>query len=137
MHVEECLHRLVPCKWCNVRNKIDELDAHLLICSNRPVPCPNRCTNCTGEMQYFRPSETTHHRTLCNMELIDCKYAMAGCNIINLRKDMLLHEDDTKVHSSTVFDALQTAQEKHFELELFKVIAQVRIEKQNVLCDHH
>jgi hypothetical protein len=71
------------------------------------------------------------------MELIDCKYAMAGCNIKHLRKDMPLHEDDTKVHFTTVFDALQIAQEKQFKLEQFKVKAQVRIGEQNVLCEHH
>jgi hypothetical protein len=77
----------------------------------------------------------THHRTLCSMELIDCKYTMAGCNIKHLRKDMPLHEDDTKVHFTTVFDALQIAQEKQFEAEQYKVRALARIEEQDLIFD--
>jgi hypothetical protein len=47
-HIETCLHRLTPCQWCNIRQKIDQLDAHSLICGKRPVPCPNSCLDVNG-----------------------------------------------------------------------------------------
>lgn len=120
-HVENCLHRLIPCEFCNVRKKVDVLDAHVLICPKRPVPCPNSCTNCTEEIQYFRPSEIAQHLTLCSIELIDCKCATVGCHIKHTRRSMLLHENDTNVHFSLIFDALQTAQTEGIELNRFKV----------------
>ncbi len=127
-HVENCLHRLIPCEFCNVRKKVDVLDAHVLTCPKRPVPCPNSCKNCsTGEIQYFRPSEITQHRTVCGMESIDGNCAMAGCKRKHIRKLMPLHENDINVHFSLLFDALQTAQAEVIELNQFKVTAQAQM----------
>jgi hypothetical protein len=42
-HIENCLHRLIPCKWCNLRRKIDAVDAHVLVC---PKGCCMNALNC-------------------------------------------------------------------------------------------
>jgi hypothetical protein len=126
-HVENCLHQLLPCKWCNLRRKIDAVDAHVLVCPKGPVPCPNSCLDDSGEVQCFGLTEIPHHRTSCSMEMIDCKYAMAGCKIKLLRKDMPVHENDTGSHFNCLLDSLLTAQIKISELDQFKVVSEAKI----------
>jgi hypothetical protein len=119
-HVETCLHRLTPCQWCNIRQKIDQLDAHSLICGKRPVPCPNSCLDVDGAVLYLDPSEIVNHRNLCSLEVIGCKFGGAGCKIKLMRKDMPLHENDTVSHIGCLLEALQTAQAEIIELKKFR-----------------
>lgn len=130
-HMKNCLHRLIACKWCNLRKKVDLLDAHLLTCHKRPVPCPNGCLDINGKVRNFCPSELPPHRALCTMEFIDCKYAMSGCKIKLLKKHMPLHESDDGVHISGLLDALQTAQEKIIESNQFILTAHMKISEQD------
>jgi hypothetical protein len=116
-HIEDCIHRLSPCKWCSLGKKINLLDAHLLTCLERFVPCPNSCLDVDGAITHLHASEITHHRTLCLMELTECKFAVAGCTTQLLRKDMALHENDPGVHNRCFLNALQIAQAKIRELE--------------------
>jgi len=115
-HIESCLHRLIPCQWCNVRNKIDQLDAHSLECGKRPVPCPNSCMDMNGVIQYFDPSKLAHHRSLCSLESINCKFSVAGCKTKQMRKDMPIHENDTVSQIGCLFEALQKAQKDIIKL---------------------
>jgi hypothetical protein len=117
-HIENCLHRLIPCKWCRLRKKVDNLDAHLLACPKRPVPCSNNCLDENGIVQSFRPHEINNHRsTICPLELIDCKFATAGCQKKIQRRHMSLHENDAGVHLNCLLNALQTAQTKICQMD--------------------
>jgi hypothetical protein len=55
------------------------------------------------------------------MEVIGCKFAISGCKVQLLRKDMTLHEKDSGgAHTSCLLDALdalQIAQVRNRELE--------------------
>jgi hypothetical protein len=111
-HIETCLHRLILCQWCNIRKKIDLLDAHLLTCHKRPVPCPNSCLDVNGAVLCFDSSEIGQHRSVCSMESIACKFGSVGCKVELMRKDMPLHEVDAGAHIGCLLEALQTAQAK-------------------------
>lgn len=97
-HTENCLHRQIICTFCKQRKKIDSIEAHLLDCPERPVPCPNGCLNMKGDIVCVSPSSIPSHRGVCPMELIDCKFVGVGCEIKLLRKDMPLHENDAGAH---------------------------------------
>jgi hypothetical protein len=116
-HIEHCPHRLIPCEWCRLRKKVDALDAHLLVCSKRPISCPNNCLDENGILRFFRPREIDHHRTLCPMELIDWKFAIAGCGTKLQRGHMSLHKNDAGAYISCFLNALQTQQAKICQMD--------------------
>jgi hypothetical protein len=116
-HVEDCIHRPVVCEWCEIVKSADAIDLHLRWCSNRPVPCPNKCLDVNREVLKFLPSDMDHHRALCAMELVDCAFVECGCKTKLQRKDMPLHEQDVGAHMVYFFGALQTAQKKIALLE--------------------
>jgi hypothetical protein len=68
-----------------------------------------------GVVTHLYASEIAHHRTLYLMEVIGCRFDMAGCKIQLLRKDMAF-EKDSGAHTSTLY-ALQIAQARIRELE--------------------
>lgn len=111
-HIKTCLHRLIPCGWCNIRKKFDSFDAHLLTCHKRPLPCPNDCLDVNGAVLCFDSSEIGPHRSICSMESIACKFGSVGCKVELVRKDMPLHEVDAGAHIGCLLEALQTAQAK-------------------------
>jgi hypothetical protein len=42
-HIDNCIHQLSPCKWCNLGQNTALLDVHLLTCCEHFIPCPNGC----------------------------------------------------------------------------------------------
>jgi hypothetical protein len=112
-HIVDCIHRLLPCKWCGLEGSANLLDAHLLICDGRHIPCPKNCLDVHGEVLSFPWSEITSHRTICEMESVGCAFAEGGCKVKLPRKDMPLHEKDAGAHMVCLFGALKTAQEKN------------------------
>jgi hypothetical protein len=97
-HIDNCLYRLVSCKLCNQRKKFDLMVAHLLECPERPLPCPNGCLDSNGEVAIFSPRSILHHRKICAMEVIDCKFVGVGCQMKMSRIDIVLHENDANAH---------------------------------------
>jgi hypothetical protein len=133
-HIESCLHRLLPCKWCELKYKVDALEAHLLVCPKRPVPCPNSCLDANGALLWLCPTMISQHCTQCTMESISCKFAPVGCKIMLLRKEMPIHEIDASAHIGCLLEALQTSQAalqisqaKSIELNRLQVTAQEKI----------
>lgn len=133
-HIGSCLHRLLPCKWCELKHMVDTLEAHLLACPKRPVPCPNSCLDANGAVLWLCPTIISQHRTQCTMESISCKFAPVGCKIKLLRKEMPMHEIDASAHIGYLLEALQTSQAalqisqaKIIELNRLQVIAQTKI----------
>jgi hypothetical protein len=116
-HINICLHRVLPCQWCNIRQKFDLLDVHLLVCRKRPVPCPNSCLDVNGAVLCIDPSELANHRNICSMESVGCKFGSVVCKVNLMRKDMSLHENDAGAHIGCLLVALQTAQTKITQLE--------------------
>jgi hypothetical protein len=74
-----------------------------------------------GVIQYFDPSKLAHHRSLCSLESINCKFSVAGCKTKQMRKDMPIHENNTVSHIGCLFEALQEAQTEIIELKKFQL----------------
>lgn len=117
VHIQNCVYRRIPCKWCNRRKNIDLLDAHVLVCPKRPIPCPNNCLDINGVVHCLRPNDIVNHRTLCTMEIVRCRFVLAGCKKKLSRKDMPLHENDAAAHTGCLLDALQSVRTKICELD--------------------
>jgi hypothetical protein len=107
LHVENCLYRLVPCEWCNMRAAIDVITSHAFVCPKRPVNCPNGCLDENGNILSLSHDEVTHHRSVCIMEEIDCAFSVTGCHVRGLRSDILLHEKDAGAHIIGLLGAQQ------------------------------
>jgi hypothetical protein len=117
-HIVDCIHRLVPCKWCDVRGKVEKITAHLSVCSMRPAPCPNRCVDTNGDLSLFHPREITQHRTICALQLVGCAYYRdSGCEVKLQRKDMPLHEQDSAVHIVSFTAKVRADRKKIRDLE--------------------
>jgi hypothetical protein len=121
-HMKNCDHRLVSCLWCQGGGKYY---SHSLVCPKRPVPCPNGCLDGNGNTLLVSHNLVAHHRSVCLMEEVGCKFAVSGCDKRLLRRDMPLHEIDAGTHLVCLFEAHQ------------RVLAQVRDqaeEIQNLKC---
>jgi hypothetical protein len=98
-HIVDCIHRVVPCKWCDMKWKVDRIIAHQSVCLMRPTPCPNRCVDANRELSLFLPRQIAEHCTTCALESVGCMYARdAGCKVVLHRKDMPSHERDAAAH---------------------------------------
>jgi hypothetical protein len=75
------------------------MEAHLLECPERTIPCPNGCFNKNERIPISRPKLILHHRKFnCAMEVIECKFVGVGCKMKMPRKDISLHENDANAH---------------------------------------
>ena len=83
---KHCELRFVKCEYCDyVCTAKDCLD-HMTTCLKLPVPCPNQC----GELKIPQQDMGTH-RLECKCELVECKYAYAGCEKKTQQQDMPRH----------------------------------------------
>lgn len=84
---EECPKREYSCPHCNFKDTYSFVTkAHLPICSDAPVVCPNRC-GVAGE----RDDMEDHLEEACPLQYIECLFRPAGCT----RK---FRRDDTENH---------------------------------------
>lgn len=85
---DDCLQRPYSCDYCyeyqssceNVR--VD----HWLVCSCRPVSCPNECG-----IYPERKNLKTHLGNDCPLALLECQFAGVGCKEVFVRKNMHTH----------------------------------------------
>ena len=107
---EECANRTVKCKHCGLEGHYHEVTGpHYTECPEAMVQCER--DGC-GKMMKRSELHKSRHSEVCPYETVPCKYAEYGCKEILLRKDMLHHESDTKLHLELTLGAISSLKAK-------------------------
>ena len=94
-----CSQRLYMCPYCFQRDTHQEIvTTHFTTCPEMPLLCPGGC----GSGMLMRRNMAEHLSEKCPEELVQCRYAIAGCEEAVKRKDLDEHLHDKPQH----FDAL-------------------------------
>lgn len=72
---KECPEREYSCPHCNFKDTYSFVtNAHLPVCSSKPVICPNKC-GVAGE----RDDMENHLEDACPLHYLECLFSQAGC----------------------------------------------------------
>ena len=94
-HLEnDCPNRDHKCNDCGEKGIYAHMiKVHENTCGKKILPCPN--ANCTKTVQR---RNAKRHLDKCDFSEIPCKYQRLGCGVKMMRKDILSHEDEDKLH---------------------------------------
>ena len=85
--VEQCPLRTIQCQYCEYENTYQTITAqHYIECPNYPLPCPNNC----GTISIQRAA-MDNHRSLCELEPVECPFQEAGCTVRVVRGEFDAH----------------------------------------------
>jgi len=124
IHLEtDCPNREVTCMYCKIKGIHKDITAktHLDLCAFLPLPCPNRC----GEDGIHRRNIPIH-KQVCPLEIVECTFAKAGCEVKIVRQDLQRHLSECTQHHLTLVSmvALKSQQElAEVKQELARVVA--------------
>ena len=97
-----CPLRLYDCPHCNTEDTyLKVTTTHFTVCNGIPLPCPAGC----GKHGLVRRDMAHHLSEDCPNELIQCTFAIAGCQQIVKRKDLQQHLKDKDLHLDTVLSS--------------------------------
>ena len=101
MH-KECPQRMYQCPYCSTEDTyLKVITTHFTKCEHLPLPCPAGC----GKRGLVRRDMAHHLSENCPSELVACKFAIAGCQLILKRKDLQQHLQDKDWHLDTVLSS--------------------------------
>ncbi len=104
----KCPKRQYKCPRCQESGEYEERTSrHLNVCPMISTDCPNE-----GCHKRIPRSSVSSHANICDYELVPCKYAVVGCEKTPLRKDLLEHEEDDKLHLRITAEAVLSLQQK-------------------------
>ena len=87
-HKSTCLKRQTSCQYCSYYSLCDIVTTiHIPICPLAPVTCPNNC-KVTG----LKRKQLQVHIDECQLQVIFCPFASAGCTVKLPRNEMEKHE---------------------------------------------
>ncbi|XP_066936943.1 TNF receptor-associated factor 6-B-like isoform X5 [Clytia hemisphaerica] len=98
-HQKRCKHRIIVCPHCKVKIKYNEYSAHLLVCDEVVVNCPN--SGCTEQQK--RKNLDRHKLFSCLYEKVECPFKYVNplswrndyeCQGKFLRKDLTKHDQE-------------------------------------------
>ncbi|XP_066936941.1 TNF receptor-associated factor 6-B-like isoform X3 [Clytia hemisphaerica] len=101
-HQKSCKHRIIVCLHCKVKIKYNEYSAHLLVCDEVVVNCPN--SGCTEQLK--RKNLCNHKSYRCLYKKVECsfknfnspsrrnRYGFPECQGKFLRKDLTKHDQE-------------------------------------------
>ncbi len=102
----KCPKRQYKCPRCHESGEYEERTSrHLGVCPMISTDCPNE-----GCHKRIPRSSASSHAGICDYELVPCKYAVVGCEETPLRKDLLEHEEDDKLHLRITAEAVSKLQ---------------------------
>ena len=84
-----CPMRTVKCEYCSVCVKACDMNGHLEVCKEFPIPCPNKCSE---EFRVKRKNKSIHLSQECPLQETECPYSQYGCEAKSKRKHMDQHE---------------------------------------------
>ena len=114
--VDGCLFRLVRCRYCDLRVRLNRIDDHESVCPEQPLICeycniyrclrrelpehwdscalyPIVCPKGCGA-KITRISTDKHNKHWCPLSVVDCEFAHAGCKVRVRRNSMSRHLDE-------------------------------------------
>ena len=86
-----CPMRTVKCEYCSVSVKACDMDGHLEVCEEFPIPCPNKCSE---EFRVKKKDKSIHLSQECPLQETECPYSQYGCGVKVLRRDLDQHEKE-------------------------------------------
>ena len=96
--VSECIKRPFSCEYCGdyETDFEDVMFKHWPVCALYPVSCPNECGACP-----VRQDLKHHISKECPLEVVNCDFHYAGCEVQLPHKDMPAHlAENLEVHTA-------------------------------------
>ena len=89
-HSSSCPKRPWQCMNCDFEGTYDVgTSDHLPNCTKYPEPCPNQC-----EIGTVPCCDMEKHLTQCPLQLVECEFAQAGCQVRVPRRDLARHVEE-------------------------------------------
>ena len=89
-HSSSCPKRPWQCKHCDFEGTYDVgTTDHLPNCTKYPKPCPNQC-----EIGTVPRCDMEKHLTQCPLQLVECEFAQAGCQVRVPRRVLARHMEE-------------------------------------------
>ncbi len=85
-HTTSCTKSPWSCPYCPFQSLYEASTDHAPQCDYQPIPCPNHC-----EVDTVPCCHVEKHLATCPLQLVDCEFASAGCNVRVPRKDLAGH----------------------------------------------
>ena len=114
-HFTSCLNRPWKCQHCNLETTYEVgINDHTPNCTKYPEPCPNRC-----EIGTVPRCDVEKHLLICPLQLVECEFAHAGCDVKVPRGDLAKHMTENAQHHlmSTTLLNLRLTRELHQKME--------------------
>lgn len=95
-----CGKRPFSCDYCNDYESTceDVTENHWPVCEQYPIPCPNAC-----QTRYLaRGLLASHLEQVCELQVVPCSFAWAGCTAKEERQQLQGHLTSTSHHLSLV-----------------------------------
>ena len=94
----ECMKRKTKCKYCGEEDHFEVImGIHTTVCEDYPVNCPQGCH--INEHGGLKRRDLLQHAKICPLEVVQCPFHDAGCDVIVLRKYLDSHmESSTQQH---------------------------------------
>ena len=73
-----CPMRTVKCEYCSVSVKACDMNEHLEVCEEFPIPCPIECSE---EFRVKRKDKSIHLSQECPLQETECPYSQYGCEV--------------------------------------------------------
>ena len=115
LHSNSCPKRPWKCQHCDLETTYEiGTNDHAPNCTKYPTPCPNRC-----EIGTVPRCDIEKHLLVCPLQLVECEFASAGCNVKVPRVDMAKHMTENAQHHlmSTTLLNLRLTRELHQKME--------------------
>ena len=114
-HSTSCLYRPWKCQHCNFETTYEVgTNDHPANCTKYPEPCSNRC-----EIGTVPRCDVAKHLLVCPLQLVECGFAHAGCNVKLPRGDLAKHMTENAQHHlmSTTLLNLRLTRELHQKMK--------------------
>ena len=115
LHSNSCPKRPWKCQHCKFETTYEVgTNDHTPNCTKYPEPCPNRC-----EIGNVPRCDVEKHLLVCPLQLVECEFAYAGCDMKVLRGDLANHMTENVQHhlmSATLLN-LRLTRELHQKME--------------------
>ena len=114
-HSTSCPNRPWKCQHCNFETTYEVgTKDHTPNCTKYPEPCPNCC-----EIGTVHRCDVKKHLLVCPLQLVECEFAHAGCDVKVPRGDLAKHSTENAQHHlmSTTLLNLRLTRELHQKME--------------------
>ena len=110
-----CPMRTVKCEYCSVSVKACDMNGHLAVCEEFPIPCPNKCSE---EFRVKRKNKSIHLNQECPLQETECPYSQYGCEVKVQRRNSEQHEkEDIHKHMKLTIIMVSNVQSQVVTLE--------------------